>query len=213
MAGYDDTYRLIIRALMGRTPGTEIQPTLHQEMALSMLNYVRSLELVANAPFIGIANEGTQPVQPDDSRACYISAVPPETDRTYINFHRDNGDAIRIVTGEMQSVLVIFVWDGSSWSYTMVDTSIEAHSNSANYFYNLTIRKTYASVAAMNADVSAPVGNDGRKIKVGEIVSVHNESTPAEDAIYSWEKGPKWQLQTRLSNLDSRLIDCGHAQG
>lgn len=61
----------------------------------------------------------------------------------------------------------------------------------------------------MNADVSAPVGNNGKYIKVGEIVSVHNEDDPTEDAIYSWEEGPRWQLQMKLSALDSRVFDGG----
>ena len=81
----------------------------------------------------------------------------------------------------------------------------------AYFFYNLTIRKTYDSVSDMNADVSAPVGNDGKYIKVGEIVSVHNEDDPTEDAIYSWEEGPRWQLQMKLSALDSRVFDGGRA--
>ena len=69
MAGYDDTYKMIINCLMGRPNGTEIQPEKHQEYALNMLNYIRSLELVANAPLIGVADENTQPIQLDNSRA------------------------------------------------------------------------------------------------------------------------------------------------
>ena len=48
MAGYDDTYKMIVSTLMGRPNGTEIQPENHQAYALNMLNYIRSLELVAN---------------------------------------------------------------------------------------------------------------------------------------------------------------------
>ena len=63
----------------------------------------------------------------------------------------------------------------------------------------------------MNADVNNPIGNDGKYIKVGEIVSVHNEDNPEEDAIYSWETGPRWQKQTSLANLNSRVFDGGRA--
>ena len=211
MAGYDDTYNMIISTLMGRPNGTEIQPENHQAFALNMLEYIRSLELLANAPFIGIATPTTQPVQPDDSRACYIAGVAQDRTTTFQNFRDMNGDPISITNGEMEACLVIFVWNGQYWSAETVPTNIISSADQAYFFYNLTIRKTYDSVSDMNADVSAPVGNDGKYIKVGEIVSVHNEDDPTEDAIYSWEEGPRWQLQMKLSALDSRVFDGGRA--
>ena len=211
MAGYDDTYNMIISTLMGRPNGTEIQPENHQAFALNMLEYIRSLELLANAPFIGVATPTTQPVQPDDSRACYIAGVAQDRTTTFQNFRDMNGDPISITNGEMEACLVIFVWNAQYWSAETVPTNIISSADQAYFFYNLTIRKTYDSVSDMNADVSAPVGNDGKYIKVGEIVSVHNEDDPTEDAIYSWEEGPKWQLQMKLSALDSRVFDGGRA--
>ena len=211
MAGYDDTYNMIISTLMGRPNGTEIQPENHQAFALNMLEYIRSLELLANAPFIGVATPTTQPVQPDDSRACYIAGVAQDRTTTFQNFRDMNGDPISITNGEMEACLVIFVWNAQYWSAETVPTNIISSADQAYFFYNLTIRKTYDSVSAMNADVSAPVGNDGKYIKVGEIVSVHNEDDPTEDAIYSWEDGPRWQLQMKLSALDSRVFDGGRA--
>lgn len=176
-----------------------------------MLEYIRSLELLANAPFIGVATPTTQPVQPDDSRACYIAGVAQDRTTTFQNFRDMNGDPISITNGEMEACLVIFVWNGQYWSAETVPTNIISSADQAYFFYNLTIRKTYDSVSDMNADVSAPVGNDGKYIKVGEIVSVHNEDDPTEDAIYSWEEGPRWQLQMKLSALDSRVFDGGRA--
>lgn len=211
MAGYDDTYNMIISTLMGRPAGTEIQPENHQAFALNMLEYIRSLELLANAPFIGVATPTTQPVQPDDSRACYIAGVAQDRTTTFQNFRDMNGDPISITNGEMEACLVIFVWNAQYWSAETVPTNIISSADQAYFFYNLTIRKTYDSVSDMNADVSAPVGNDGKYIKVGEIVSVHNEDDPTEDAIYSWEDGPRWQLQMKLSALDSRVFDGGRA--
>ena len=211
MAGYDDTYNMIISTLMGRPNGTEIQPENHQAFALNMLEYIRSLELLANAPFIGVATPTTQPVQPDDSRACYIAGVAQDRTTVFQNFRDMNGDPISITNGEMEACLVIFVWNGQYWSAETVPTNIISSADQAYFFYNLTIRKTYDSVSDMNADVSAPVGNDGKYIKVGEIVSVHNEDDPTEDAIYSWEEGPRWQLQMKLSALDSRVFDGGRA--
>ena len=211
MAGYDDTYNMIISTLMGRPNGTEIQPENHQAFALNMLEYIRSLELLANAPFIGVATPTTQPVQPDDSRACYIAGVAQDRTTIFQNFRDMNGDAISITNGEMEACLVIFVWNAQYWSAETVPTNIISSADQAYFFYNLTIRKTYDSVSDMNADVSAPVGNDGKYIKVGEIVSVHNEDDPTEDAIYSWEEGPRWHLQMKLSALDSRVFDGGRA--
>lgn len=211
MAGYDDTYNMIISTLMGRPAGTEIQPENHQAFALNILEYIRSLELLANAPFIGVATPTTQPVQPDDSRACYIAGVAQDRTTTFQNFRDINGDPISITNGEMEACLVIFVWNAQHWSAETVPTNIISSADQAYFFYNLTIRKTYNRVSDMNADVSAPVGNDGKYIKAGEIVSVHNEDDPTEDAIYSWEEGPRWQLQMKLSALDSRVFDGGRA--
>lgn len=211
MAGYDDTYNMIISTLMGRPASTEIQPENHQAFALNILEYIRSLELLANAPFIGVATPTTQPVQPDDSRACYIAGVAQDRTTTFQNFRDMNGDPISITNGEMEACLVIFVWNSQHWSAETVPTNIISSADQAYFFYNLTIRKTYNRVSDMNADVSAPVGNDGKYIKAGEIVSVHNEDDPTEDAIYSWEEGPRWQLQMKLSALDSRVFDGGRA--
>ena len=211
MAGYDDTYKMIVDTLMGRPNGTEILPENHQAFALNMLNYIRSLELLANAPFIGVAQSTTQPVQPDDSRACYIAGVAQDRTTIFQNFYDVNGEPISVTNGEMEACLVIMVWNGQYWSAETVPTNIISSADQAYFFYNLTIRKTYDSVADMNEDVTAPIGNDGKYIKVGEVVSVHNEDNPDEDAIYSWESGPRWQLQMKLSALDSRVFDGGRA--
>lgn len=211
MAGYDDTRAKIINTLMGRPVGSEIQPENHQDYALNMLDYIRSLELLANAPFIGVAQPTTQPVQPDNSRACYIAGVAQDRTVTFQNFRNYLGQPIQITTGQMEAYLVILVWDGQYWSAESVPTNVISSADQAYFYYNLTIRKTYASVAAMNADVNNPIGNDGKYLKVGEIVSVHNENDPTEDAIYSWESGPRWQKQTSLANLNSRVFDGGRA--
>lgn len=211
MAGYDDTRQMIISTLMGRPNGEEIQPENQQAYELNMLDYIRSLELLANGPLIGIATPSTQPVQPDDSRACYIAGVAQDRTVTFQNFRNYLGQPIQITNGQMEACLVILIWDTQYWSAETVPTYIISQADQAYYYYNLTIRKTYPSVAAMQADVNNPIGNDGKYIKVGEIVSVHNEDNPEEDAIYSWESGPRWQKQTSLANLNSRVFDGGRA--
>ena len=211
MAGYDDTRQMIISTLMGRPNGTEIQPENQQAYELNMLDYIRSLELIANGPLIGIATATTQPIQPDDSRACYIAGVAQDRTVTFQNFRNYLGQPIQITNGEMEACLVILIWDTQYWSAETVPTNIISSADQAYFYYNLTIRKTYESIAAMQADVNNPIGNDGKYLKYGEIVSVHNENNPEEDAVYSWESGPRWQLQMKLSAIDSRTFDGGRA--
>jgi hypothetical protein len=211
MAGYDDTKQKIIDTLMGRPNGTEIQPENHQDYALNMLDYIRSLELATTSTLIGVAYADTVPIQPDDGRVCYIAGVAQDQTVTFLNFRDYQGRSIQITTGEMEGYLVILLWNMQYWSYQAIPTNIISDAEQAYFYYNLTIRKTYPSVAAMNADVAAPIGNDGKLLKVGEIVSVHNEDNPEEDAIYSWESGPRWQMQMKLSALDSRVFDGGRA--
>lgn len=197
MSGYDDTYQMIINTLMGRPSGHEIQPEDHQAFALSMLEYIRSLELLANAPFIGLAKPTTQPIQPNDSRACYIAGVGQEGTTTFQNFYDIDGNPISITNGEMEACLVIFVWNGQYWSVESVPTNIINYSG--NLYYIVTIRKTYGSISEMNEDSNYPIGDDGRYIKVGELVSVVNSSNSEENSIYirtsdGWKFQSSWNF-------------------
>lgn len=199
MSGYDDTYQMIINTLMGRPSGHEIQPEDHQAFALSMLEYIRSLELLANAPFIGLAKPTTQPIQPNDSRACYIAGVGQERTTTFQNFYDIDGNPISITNGEMEACLVIFVWNGQYWSAESVPTNIINYSEQGNLYYIVTIRKTYGSISEMNEDSNYPIGDDGRYIKVGELVSVVNSSNSEENSIYirtsdGWKFQSSWNF-------------------
>lgn len=211
MAGYEDTKQKIIDSLMGRPAGTEIQPENHQDFALSLLEYSRSIELISASTLIGVAQANTVPVQPNTSRVSYLAGVGPANSVTFVNFKDINGQPITVTTDMEQSYIVILLWNMQYWSAEKILANVLSESENAYFFYNLTIRKTYSSVAAMNADVTHPIGNNGVEIKVGEIVSVHNEDNPEEDAIYSYESGPRWQLQMKLSALDSRVFDGGRA--
>lgn len=209
MAGYDDTRQKILETLMQRLNGTMIQPENHQDFALNLLDYIRGVELITASTLIGVAYEDTMPVQSNDANEAYLAGVAQQRSATFQNFHDVNGRPITVTTGEMEAKLVILTWNRQYWTKQEISANIISQADTAYFFYNLTIRKTYDSVSAMNADVTAPVGNNGRYIKVGEVVSVHNEDDPAEDAIYSWEEGPRWQLQMKLSALDSRVFDGG----
>ena len=198
MAGYDDTYQMIISTLMGRPVGTEIQPENQQAYEINMLNYIRSLELLANGPLIGIAEPNTQPIQPNDSRVCYIAGVAQDRAVTFQNFRNYLGQPIQITNGQMEACLVILIWDTQYWSSTQVPTSIISAAENANFYYGYNIRKTYPSVSSMNADSSNPIGADGKYIQIGELVSVVNNSNPNENGIYSYS-GSGWIFQSSFN--------------
>lgn len=196
MAGYDDTYKMIIECLMGRPNGTEIQPEKHQEYALNMLEYIRSLELVANAPLIGIAQPNTQPIQPDNSRAAYIAGVAQNRTTTFQNFHGQDGEPISVTTSNMEAYLVILLWDGQYWSCQTMPTNIISQAENATFYYRYNIRKTYSSKAEMEDDKTNPIGTDGTKINVGDLVSVVNLTDGDENGIFSYEGAENgWQFQ------------------
>lgn len=215
MAGYNDTRKKILETLMQRPNGTEIQPNNHQDFALNLLEYIRSVELISGSTLIGVAYEDTVPVQSNDANEAYIAGVAQQRSVTFQNFCDANGNAITITTGEMEAKLVVLTWNRQYWTAQEIVANIISQADAAYFFYALTIRKTYASKAAMEADKGSPIGNDGKTIKRGEIVSIHNESNETEDAVYSYEfnddGSPYWKLQMRLDKLDSRTLDGGRA--
>ena len=215
MAGYDDTRMKILETLMQRPNGTEIQPDNHQDFALSLLEYIRSVELISGSTLIGVAYEDTIPVQSDDANEAYIAGVAQQRSSTFENFRDVNGQPITVTTGEMEAKLVILTWNKQYWTAEEISANIISQADNAFFYYALTIRKTYSSKSNMEADKTSPIGNDGKSIKRGETVSVHNENNTTENAIYSYELdssgNPYWQLQVRLEALDSRTLDGGRA--
>lgn len=213
--GYEDTRQKILSTLMQRPNGTEIQPDNHQDFALSLLEYIRSVELISGSTLIGVAYEDTIPVQSNTANEAYIAGVAQQRTVTYENFRDKYGEPISVTTGEMEAKLVILTWNRQYWEKQEISANIISQADEAFFFYALTIRKTYSSKAAMEADVISPIGNNGKTIKQGEVVSVHNESNETEDAVYSYEfdsnNEPYWQLQVRLDKLDSRTLDGGRA--
>lgn len=215
MAGYDDTRMKILETLMQRPNGTEIQPDNHQDFALSLLEYIRGVELISGSTLIGVANEDTIPVQSNDANEAYIAGVAQQRSSTFENFRDVNGQPITVTTGEMEAKLVILTWNKQYWTAEEISANIISQADNAFFYYALTIRKTYSSKSNMEADKTSPIGNDGKSIKRGETVSVHNENNTTENAIYSYELdssgNPYWQLQVRLEALDSRTLDGGRA--
>ena len=124
MAGYNDTKELIIKALMGRPIGTEIQPEDQQAYELNMLDYIRGLELISTSTLVGLAEPNTVPVQPKQGRVCYIAGVSQNQNVIFQNFIDSTGNPISITTGEMQGVFVIFLWNTEHWEAHSFDTNI-----------------------------------------------------------------------------------------
>lgn len=213
--GYEDIKQKIVSTLMQRPNGTEIQPNKHQDFALGLLEYIRSVELISNSTLIGVAYEDTVPVQSNTSNETYISGVSQQKIAVYENFRDKYGEPITVTTGEMEAKLVILLWNREYWEKQEISANIISQSEKAFFYYSLNIQKTYPSIYAMESDVEFPMSNNGRTIKQGEVVSVHNESNESENAVYSYEydnnNKPYWQLQTRLNNIDSRTFDGGRA--
>jgi len=197
MIDYNALRQEIINTLMGRPEGTQIQPDNHQHYALNMLDYIRELELALQSSLMGFADENTIPIQPDDARVSYIGAVAPNYTSVYSNFYDAYGNAITINNPNASGLLVIFIWNMEFWSYETVPAG-------QNTYYSYNIRKTYDSIANMNADVNSPVSTDNQPISVGELVSVVNPNDSSENGIYTYE-GTSWRFQTSLTIFEEDI--------
>ena len=134
MAGYSDTKQMIINALMGRPEGTQIQPEDHQAFALQIIDYIRSVELVAgNATPIGFADADTVPVQPYNGQAVYLSSVSGSNTVTFTNFIDQNGNAISVTSTTNVIKLVTLLWNGQYWSSQV--TSVNAVCATDGYLF------------------------------------------------------------------------------
>lgn len=212
MSNYSDVREKIIKTLTQRPENTMIFPEGHEAFALALLDYCRSIELVGSSTLIGVAYPDTQPIQPELSNCAYIAGVAQGRTSVFRNFKGKEGEPISVTTQSEEAKFVILLWNREFWEAVEVSANVISQADTANYFYRLSLRKTYSSVAQMTAD-DMPIGSDGMPIKIGEVVSVHNPDNPEEDAIYSYEGDRGWQFQTKLSAIDgsSRAIDGGRA--
>lgn len=136
MAGYNDTREKIIETLMGRPSGTEISPQNHQDYALSMLEYIRSLELLASGSLIGLAEENTMPIQPNTSRVSYFAYVDPKGSKEFTNFRDITGNPIIINNDKDEALLVFLVWDMRSWAYDQIQLPNPYIGENGNWWIN-----------------------------------------------------------------------------
>lgn len=116
MPGYWDTKKLITDTLVGRPVGTLIFPEGHQNFALSLLDYIRSVEILGASSLQGEAEQDTVPVQPDNARICYIATVPPNRFYTFRNFLGEDGQPIQVVSGMNTITFCTLLWNGEYWS-------------------------------------------------------------------------------------------------
>ncbi|WP_294536885.1 hypothetical protein [uncultured Bacteroides sp.] len=80
---------------------------------------------------------------------------------------------------------------------------------------SLGIRKTYATVSAMEADSNPVDDKDGTPLRRGMLVNIYNQddaSAPDNGKVFSWQN-PGWQLRTKLDAgyvvWDSIMDDLG----
>ena len=117
---------MIVKTLMGRPTGTEIQPEDHQAFALQITDYVRSVELLAgNATPIGFAEADTVPVRPNNGQALYLSQVNRGETVTFNNFIDQDGNAITVVSNENTVTLVNLLWNTLYWTKQETRISLE----------------------------------------------------------------------------------------
>jgi len=195
MSGYNDTKNLIITTLLGRAVGTEISPENEQAYALSLLDYIRGLELATQSSLTGFAVANTVPIQPDTSRVSYIAGVDKGSSVTFDNFYDSSGLKIRVTTSDTSGAIVILMWNTQYWEVKTFATNITVVNQTDNYTRVLNVRKTYSLKSIMTADNMSPIGIDGLLINSGEIVSVKGDPTFSNNGFYSrifqdWESQP-----------------------
>ena len=134
MPGYVDTKKLIEDTLVNRPAGAVIMPEDHENFALSMLDYIHSVELLGASSLQGNATVDTVPVQPIGSRVSYISSVPPGQTYVYTNFLDENGHAISVTSGANTVSLLTLLWNGSYWSVTIIVIQLAINYNDGYLF-------------------------------------------------------------------------------
>lgn len=66
---------------------------------------------------------------------------------------------------------------------------------------NVSIRKIYASIAAMNADVINPIGDDNDKIRYGQLVAIENENSLDDSGKLYRYSVSAWEYVGKIGDL------------
>lgn len=136
--GYEQIKELISDTLANRPKGTEITPEAHQELEMQLLEYIRSIELTSKSPFVDIADANTDPVQPDDSGACYIAPIYAAQKITFTNFHGQDGQSITVQGAPTSTGVVLLIWNTSYWEdeYINISTSVGKQIDEGGEIFN-----------------------------------------------------------------------------
>lgn len=126
MATYDEVYDEIINTLMGRPEGTEVQPDEHQNFALALLDYIRSVELMGSSVFQGPAYVSTVPLEPENSNLAYTSFAPSNQTTYWVHFIGQDGQAVHVTMDEGHVGIVILYWNKEYWSAQVIAVPIAA---------------------------------------------------------------------------------------
>lgn len=87
----------------------------------------------------------------------------------------------------------------------LIDDTLELIDEYDKNVVALGIRKTYATVAAMEADKTSPSGDNGKKLRFGQLVSVYdtgNAQAVDNGKVFAFQN-PGWKLSSR--------VDAGYA--
>lgn len=139
-----------MNTLLNRPAGTKILPENQQAYELSMLDYIKSIELISTNTLVGNAYSDTVPIQPSNSRVCYIAGVNAQETVTFDNFFDLNGDSIVIVNQGSNGLFVILIWDTESWTAYTFETGIVIN----NYYTDdLTININFLAIEPFTYNV------------------------------------------------------------
>lgn len=201
MSSYKDTKDLIEQALVGRPAGTLIQPENHQAYALSLLEYVRSLEMSTKSGILGVANYMTVPLQPDDEYVSYVSAIGMNSEIEFQNFYNEYGQKIKITTSTDSGKFILLFWNKVYWDFQTFDTTI---SGGASNIEGLMVESEFVGLAAfkkVNLAISAEKDSDGNSLqltylKIADRLTLGEISTTA----YRGDRGASAYAHSILNN-------------
>ena len=112
---YKQVKELINQTLQGKERGHEITPMEHQNMILSVLDYIQQTQVTAQSIFQGYANSETYPETPNNGRLCYMALCKNDSDSseeiTFTNFDGYDGNPISVTCTAGEIKIVLFLWN------------------------------------------------------------------------------------------------------
>lgn len=157
-SSYEVIQQEIINALVGRPAGTQIQPEDHQQFALDLLDYIRSVEIIGASSLQGNAAPNTVPLQPSNAKVSYISSVPPGQTYVYSNFLNENGQPISITSSANALSLVTLLWNGQYWTASSTVLTLAVGYTNGYLFKGVAVPSTNPGTPDQNVFYIADAG-------------------------------------------------------